>query len=75
MDTFCSLLPETCDTEVSQEGFLILFLFIYYFSFSARQLPPVSVMLYSVDVTWGQHCLSQRNQPAALGHAKSPTGC
>lgn len=45
----------------------------YYFPFSERQLPPLSKKsLSSVDVTQGHHCLSQRKQPAALGHAKSP---
>lgn len=28
VDSFCSLLPQTCDTEVLQKGLLILFLFI-----------------------------------------------
>lgn len=46
---------------------------LLYFPFSDKQLPPLSKKcLSSVDVTQGHRCLSQRKQPPALGHAKSP---
>lgn len=75
VDSFCSLLPGTCDTEVHQEGLLILFLFIITFHFQQGNCLLFQKCLSSVDLTQGHHCLSQGNQPAALGHATSPRGC
>lgn len=71
----CHLLADICDTEHSQEGLLILFFLLLLFFFWQGNCFQFQKCFLPVHITQWYHCLSQQNQPAALGHAKSPTSC